>query len=113
MTKEKGSSTPEESPKSINPRITASDITPIEQAILKELGVYCKSDGELVLAREVALNRAIIMQLQEAVQLRSKQYELALKTIHEASTKIAEIRATNSVQMKAISVRLEKLEVRK
>ena len=112
MTEKKGSSTPEESPKSINPRITASDITPIEEAILRELGVYCKSDGELVLAREVALNRAIIMQLQEAVATRDRNYELALKTISEAANKIAEIRATNAVQMKAVSVRLERLESR-
>ena len=110
MTKEKGSSTPEESPKSINPKITAKDIKPIEEAILRELGVYCKSDGELVLAREVALNRAIIMQLQEAVAVRDRNYELALKTISEAANKIAEIRAINEVQMKAVSVRLERLE---
>ena len=110
MTKEKGSTNHSEPSESIDPKITAKDITPIEQAILKELGVYCKSDGELVLAREVALNRAIILQLQEAVAVRSKQYELALKTISEAANKIAEIRAINEVQMKAVSVRLERLE---
>ena len=110
MTKEKGSTNHSEPSESVDPRVTAKDIKPIEEAILKELGVYCKSDGELVLAREVALNRAIIMQLQEAVAVRDRNYELALKTISEAANKIAEIRATNAVQMKAVSVRLERLE---
>ena len=110
MTKEKGSTNHSGPSKSIDPRLTAKDIKPIEQAILKELGVYCKSDGELVLAREVALNRAIIMQLQEAVAVGDRNYELALKTISEAANKIAEIRATNAVHMKAISARLERLE---
>ena len=110
MTKEKGSTNHSEPSESVDPKITAKDIKPIEEAILKELGVYCKSDGELVLAREVALNRAIIMQLQEAVATRDRNYELALKTITEAATKISEMRATNTVQMQAISVRLERLE---
>jgi hypothetical protein len=96
MTEKKGSSTPEESAKSDTPKITAKDIKPIEQAILKELGVYCKSDGELVLAREVALNRAIIMQLQEAVAVRDSNYE--------------KLRAINAVQIHAMSKRLEDLE---
>ena len=110
MTKEKGSTNHSEPSESVDPKITAKDIKPIEEAILKELGVYCTSDGELVLAREVALNRAIIMQLQEAVVVRDRNYELALKTISEAANKIAEIRAINEVQMKAVSVRLERLE---
>ena len=112
MTEKKGSSTPEESPKSDTPKITAKDIKPIEEAILRELAVYCKSDGELVLAREVALNRAIIMQLQEAVKVRSENYEKALETISVAAQKIDELRATNFLQMKAVSARLEKLESR-
>ena len=98
MTKEKGSTNHSGPSESIDPRLTAKDIKPIEQAILKELGVYCKSDGELVLAREVALNRAVIMQLQEAVAVRDSNYE--------------KLRAINAVQVKAISRRLEDLESR-
>ena len=112
MTEKKGSSTPEESPKSDSPRVTAKDIPSIEEAIFKELSVYCKTEGEQILAREVALNRAVIMQLQEAVKVRSENYEKALETISVAAQKIDELRATNFLQMKAVSARLEKLESR-
>ena len=64
MTKGKGSTNHSGTSESIDIRGTAKNITPIEQAIFNELAVYCKSDSELVLAGEVALNRAIIMQLQ-------------------------------------------------
>ena len=46
----------------------------------------------------------------DKLELAGEIYELALKTISEAANKIAEIRATNAVQMKAISARLERLE---
>tara|TARA_Y100001968_G_scaffold288824_1_gene291350 strand:+ start:144 stop:353 length:210 start_codon:yes stop_codon:yes gene_type:complete len=46
----------------------------------------------------------------DKLELAGEIYELALKTISEAANKIAEIRATNAVHMKAISARLERLE---
>ena len=46
----------------------------------------------------------------DKLELAGEIYELALKTISEAANKIAENRATNAVQMKAISARLERLE---
>ena len=112
MTKEKGSSTPEESPKSDSPKITASDVEALADQFLRELLVDCKTKGEVILAREVALNRAVIMQIQEAIQVRSENYEKSLEIISVAAQKVDELRATNFLQMKAISARLEKLESR-
>tara|TARA_R100001443_G_scaffold99703_2_gene106882 strand:+ start:1010 stop:1345 length:336 start_codon:yes stop_codon:yes gene_type:complete len=110
MTEKKGSSTPEESPKSDSPRVTAKDIPSIEEAIFKELNVYCKTEGEKILAREVALNRALLFQLQEAVQVRHTNYEMALATITQAVQRIDQLKVTNAVQMHSISKRLEGLE---
>ena len=49
-------------------------------------------------------------EIADKLQCSSEIYELVLKTISEAANKIAEIRATNAVHMKAISARLERLE---
>ena len=110
MTKEKGATNHSEPSESINPKITAKDIPSIEEAILKELLIYCKSEAEVILAEQVALDRAVILQLQEAVDVRDANYEKALETISVAAQKIDELRATNFLQMKAVSTRLEKLE---
>ena len=112
MTEKKGSSTPEESPKSDTPKITAANVEVIADQVLRDLLVHCKTKGEVTLAKEVALNRAVIMQLQEAIKVRSENYEKALETISVAAQKIDELRATNFLQMKAVSARLEKLESR-
>ena len=52
----------------------------------------------------------VLPEVADKLELAGEIYELALKTISEAANKIAEIRATNAVQMKAISARLERLE---
>ena len=110
MTEKKGSTNHSEPSESDNPRVTAKDIPSIEEAIFKELSVYCKTEGEQILAREVALNRALLFQLQEAVQVRHTNYETALATITKAVQKIQELKVTNAVQIHAISKRLEDLE---
>ena len=112
MTEKKGSSTPEESPKSDTPKITAANVELIAARILRELLVHCKTKGEVVLAKEFSLDRAVLMQIQEAIQVRSENYEKSLEIISVLTQKVDELRATNFLQMKAISARLEKLESR-
>ena len=112
MTEKKEFPNHEEPSESISPKITASDVEAIADQVLRDLLVDCKTKGEVILAKEVALNRAVIMQIQEAIQVRSENYEKSLEIISVAAQKVDELRATNFLQMKAISARLEKLESR-
>ena len=112
MTEKKEFPNHEEPSESDTPKITAANVEVIADQVLRDLLVHCKTKGEVILSKEVALNRAVIMQLQEAIKVRSENYEKALETISVAAQKIDELRATNFLQMKAVSARLEKLESR-
>ena len=114
MTKKKGSSTPEESAESINPKFTAEAVAELANNLTNAWLEESKNTSLEVkvnnLAANVFLNQAIILQLQEAFQVKNISFDQALATITKAVQKYTELKVTNAVQIHAISKRLEDLE---
>ena len=62
------------------------------------------------LAANVFLNQSIILQLQEAFQVKNINFEEALATITLGAKTVDQLKVANAVQIHAISKRLEGLE---
>ena len=114
MTKEKGSTNHSEPSESINPKFTAEAVAELANnltnAWLEESKNTSLEVKVINLAANVFLNQAIILQLQEAFQVKNISFDQALATITKAVQKYTELKVTNAVQIHAISKRLEDLE---
>tara|TARA_Y100001973_G_C5163870_1_gene314991 strand:+ start:911 stop:1309 length:399 start_codon:yes stop_codon:yes gene_type:complete len=92
MTKKKTLKQQQEDQERLTPRITAINILPIADSLLDEWRAYLNTEGELLLGRELSIAQALILQLQEAVQVRSETYALALETITDCRKEIEKLR---------------------
>ena len=63
--------------------------------LLDEWRPYLLTKGDMLLGRELSIDRAIIHQLQKAVATRSTTYDLVLKTLSETVKELDALRAEN------------------
>ena len=114
MTKEKGSTNHSEPSESINPKFTAEAVAELANNLTNAWLEESKNTSLEVkvnnLAANVFLNQAIILQLQEAVQVREETHEMSLEGISYAAEEINQMKLRNAIQVKAFNRRLEDLE---
>ena len=116
MTEKKEFPNHEEPSESIDPNFTAEAVADLANKLHDAWVEENKQKNTSLetqvwnLAANVFLNQAIILQLQEAFQVKNVNFEQALATITQAAKTVDQLKVTNAVQMHAISKRLEGLE---
>ena len=85
---------------------TVQNILSFADSVLEEWRPYLLTEGDMLLGRELSINRAIIHQLQNAVATKATTYDQLLK-------KLSEIKAENeqlkfNVQLKNLRKRINR-----
>ena len=114
MTEKKEFPNHEEPSESISPKFTAEAVAELANKLTDAWIEESKNTSLEVkvnnLAANVFLNQAIILQLQEAIQVRHENYEKSLEGVTYAAEEINQIKLRNAIQVKAFTRRLEDLE---
>ena len=61
-------------------------------SIQSEIKPYLATEGEMVLGNEVAVNRASLIKINQALEVRNENYDLALETITACRKEIEKLR---------------------
>jgi len=61
-------------------------------SVQSEIKPYLNTEGEMVLGNEVAVNRASLIKINQALEVRNENYDLALETITACRKEIEKLR---------------------
>ena len=95
MSKKKTPQRQQGSRKILDDSLTVQNILEFADCLLDEWRPYLLSEGDMLLGRELSINRAIIHQLQKAVASRSTTYDLLVKTLSELVKELDAVKAEN------------------
>ena len=95
MSKKKTPPNHQGSRKILDDSLTVQNILEFADCLLDEWRPYLLSEGDMLLGRELSINRAIIHQLQKTVATRSTTYDLLVKTLSELVKELDALRAEN------------------
>ena len=95
MSKKKTPPNHQGSRKILDDSLTVQNILEFADCLLDEWRPYLLSEGDMLLGRELSINRAIIHQLQKAVASRSTTYDLLVKTLSELVKELDAVKAEN------------------
>ena len=83
MSKKKTPPNHQGSRKILDDSLTVQNILSFADSLLEEWRPYLLTEGDMLLGRELSINRAIIHQLQNAVASRATTYDQLLKNLSE------------------------------
>ena len=95
MTKKKTPERQQGSRKILDDSLTVQNVLEFADCLLDEWRPYLLTEGDMLLGRELSIDRAIIHQLQKAVATRSTTYDLVLKTLSETVKELDALRTEN------------------
>jgi len=75
--------------------LVIASLLDLANSILSDWRPYLKSEGEMLLGRELSLDRAVINQLQDAVKTRNDTYEKALELVRVQTSELEKLRKSN------------------
>ena len=83
MTKKKTPERQQGSRKILDDSLTVQNVLEFADCLLDEWRPYLLTEGDMLLGRELSIDRAIIHKLNKAVASRSTTYDLLVKTLSE------------------------------
>ena len=72
--------------------LTIAAVKDLVNSVQSEIKPYLNTEGEMVLGNEVAVNRASLIKINQALEVRNENYDLALETITACRKEIEKLR---------------------
>ena len=72
--------------------LTIAAFKDLVNSVQSEIKPYLNTEGEMVLGNEVAVNRASLIKINQALEVRNQNYDLALETITACRKEIEKLR---------------------